>query len=95
MRTTDVKYDGSGINILRTVADIYIAISSLCTIGFVIAAVNTDEIIYMLYALALLLSGFLFFGLFRCVATIAENALYQKTKLIEDMKFNREKEINE
>lgn len=73
--TISFSYSGSGIKTTRAIANTFLIISILLSVGLFIAAFDSEEGSLALYALISILSGFLIHGPLCSLATIAENSL--------------------
>jgi hypothetical protein len=86
--TFTINYKGSGIKTTRLTADILFFLCILSAIGFIMATAGTEDPLFLLYAALSLVAGFIFFGSLRALATIAENSLIQRTKVLIELKNN-------
>lgn len=89
MKSILINYSGSGIKTLRIMAWIILATSVLSFFVFITKCIGYgDHTFEFLTAIGSLVFGISFLLPSLVLATIAENALYQKSKLIAECREN-------
>jgi len=91
MKELIIDYSGTGIKSLRIISTVVLIAGLVAAFIFVAVGSSEEEPTLYIYSVVSAIFGVIHFAALRALATIAENSLYQKTRLEMEL---QEKEVS-